>query len=77
MRTKCWISLLTLAVALALPLSSAHAAEASEEVQGTVNVGDKVPDFTLKDQNGDEQSLESLLAQDGALALFFFRSASW
>ena len=39
-------------------------------------VGDRVPDFTLLDQNGRSRTLTSLLGPQG-LMLVFFRSADW
>jgi hypothetical protein len=39
-------------------------------------VGQKVPDFTLSDQNGKPRSLKSILGRNGAL-LVFVRSADW
>jgi hypothetical protein len=39
-------------------------------------VGDKVPDFTLPDQNGKERSLQQLMGPKGLL-LVFVRSADW
>ena len=39
-------------------------------------VGEKGPGFRLRDQNGREQTLESLL-EHGKVALVFFRSADW
>ena len=39
-------------------------------------IGAKAADFTLKDQNGKERSLDKLLKK-GNVALVFFRSASW
>lgn len=63
------------ALLFASPLAVAQ--EAPEEMQGTVHVGDKAPGFTLKDQNGEERSLESLLNEDGYVALVFHRSAHW
>jgi AhpC/TSA family len=39
-------------------------------------VGDRVPDFDLKDQNGKSWTLNSLLGAKGAM-LVFFRSADW
>ncbi|OFW26550.1 MAG: hypothetical protein A3H97_05945 [Acidobacteria bacterium RIFCSPLOWO2_02_FULL_65_29] len=39
-------------------------------------VGTKVPDFSLADQNGRTQTLESILGPKGAV-LVFFRSADW
>ena len=49
--------------------------KAPEEKTGT-KVGEKAPDFNLKDQSGDERELKALL-MDGPVALVFFRSASW
>jgi cytochrome oxidase Cu insertion factor (SCO1/SenC/PrrC family) len=39
-------------------------------------VGQRAPSFRLKDQHGQEQSLEQLLAK-GNVALVFYRSADW
>jgi AhpC/TSA family len=39
-------------------------------------VGEKVPDFTLPDQNGKEHSLQQLMGPKGLL-LVFVRSADW
>ena len=39
-------------------------------------VGNRVPDFTLKDQEGRPRSLASLVGPKG-LMLVFFRSADW
>ena len=41
-----------------------------------LNVGEKAPEFKLKDQTGEERSLTALL-KDGNVALVFYRSASW
>ena len=38
--------------------------------------GKAVPDFRLKDQNGVERNLRSILGPKGAL-LVFYRSADW
>lgn len=65
-------------IILCLPTAVfAQGQEALETMQGTVKVGDKAPAFTLKDQNGQEHSLENLLDADGLLALVFYRSADW
>lgn len=40
------------------------------------NVGDRVPDFQLLDQNGARKTLASILGPKGAL-LVFYRSADW
>ena len=39
-------------------------------------VGEKVPDFSLRDQNGRPQTLKSIMGPKGAM-LVFFRSADW
>jgi len=39
-------------------------------------VGQKAPDFSLRDQSGQEQTLESLKGEHGTI-LLFFRSADW
>jgi hypothetical protein len=39
-------------------------------------VGDRVPDFSLKDQHGNTRSLRSIMGSKGAM-LVFIRSADW
>jgi cytochrome oxidase Cu insertion factor (SCO1/SenC/PrrC family) len=39
-------------------------------------VGERVPDFRLTDQNGTQQTLQSLTGRRG-LMLVFIRSADW
>lgn len=39
-------------------------------------VGDRIPDFSLRDQRGQVYSLQSLLGSNGAI-IVFFRSADW
>jgi hypothetical protein len=39
-------------------------------------VGQRVPDFTLEDQNGKQWTLPSIMGPKGAM-LVFFRSADW
>lgn len=39
-------------------------------------VGDRVPDFALKDQNGKLWTLPSIMGPKGAM-LVFYRSADW
>jgi hypothetical protein len=39
-------------------------------------VGERVPDFNLKDQNGTSRTLRSVMGPKGAM-LVFFRSADW
>ena len=38
--------------------------------------GERVPDFTLTDQNGKSWTLQSLMGTNGVM-LVFFRSADW
>jgi len=39
-------------------------------------VGERVPDFELKDQNGQTRNLDSIMGPKGAM-LVFVRSADW
>lgn len=39
-------------------------------------VGERVPDFSLKDQKGQLQTLQSIMGSKGAM-LVFYRSADW
>jgi hypothetical protein len=39
-------------------------------------VGERVPDFNLADQNGKAWTLQSIMGPKGAM-LVFFRSADW
>ena len=39
-------------------------------------VGEQVPAFSLRDQNGEVQTLDSILGPNGAI-LLFHRSANW
>ncbi len=39
-------------------------------------VGERVPDFSLPDQNGKSQTLQSIMGPKGAM-LVFIRSADW
>ncbi len=69
------------ALALASPAARAQAPAqekgkpAPEEKTG-VKVGEKAPDFRLKDGEGKERSLDEFLGK-GKVALVFTRSADW
>ena len=39
-------------------------------------VGSRMPDFALRDQNGETRTLKNVLGPKGA-AILFFRSADW
>ena len=54
----------------------ASAADPAPEEKTGIKVGDKAPEFKLKDQAGEERTLSALL-KDGPVALVFYRSASW
>ena len=60
---------------LLLALAATAAEPASPEKTGLA-VGQRAPDFTLKDQNDRDISLSALLKK-GPVALVFFRSADW
>jgi len=65
------------ALALALaPLGFAQRDGAPAEKTG-IEVGEKAPEFTLKDQNGEEVSLSALIKDSKSVALVFYRSADW
>ena len=68
---------LTAALLLGPAAAFAQGTPAPDEMTGTVGVGDTFPSFTLKDQNGEERTLESLLEGEGLTALVFYRSANW
>jgi cytochrome oxidase Cu insertion factor (SCO1/SenC/PrrC family) len=67
--------LFTACALLAFAATVAAAKPAPPEKTGLA-IGQKAPDFTLKDQNGRDVSLAVLLKK-GPVALVFFRSAEW
>lgn len=75
MKKKISLATLFAAVALALPLSglSQHNPVAPGH---PLKKGAKAPPFTLKDQNGQDQSLDAML-KNGKVAVIFHRSADW
>lgn len=52
------------------------ACQASAQEDRGIAVGEKAPDFTLKDQNGNGVTLSEML-EESNVALVFHRSASW
>lgn len=74
--------LLTTLPALALlmvPLGQTTAAQQREKVDVSKlgpQVGQQVPAFSLKDQTGKVQTLQSIMGPKGAM-LVFLRSADW
>ena len=66
-----------LSLMLVLMLATAGAAQDLPDVeQFGPDVGDVVPAFTLRDQTGQTQTLESIMGPSGAMRVFS-RSASW
>jgi cytochrome oxidase Cu insertion factor (SCO1/SenC/PrrC family) len=57
------------------PQSAASTSTVDVETVGP-KVGEVLPDFSLRDQRGQAQSLTSLLGPNGAV-IVFFRSADW
>jgi len=73
---------LALGLASAL-LAAPHALQQSTSTRTPIDVsklgpqiGERVPDFDLKDQNGKSWTLHSVMGPKGAM-LVFFRSADW
>ena len=54
----------------------AQAADPASDEKSGIKVGEKAPEFKLKDQAGEERALSAML-KDGPVALVFYRSASW
>ena len=74
------IRTMTLAAAVVLLAASTGFSQtkgkpASDEHTG-LKIGEKAPEFTLKDQEGKDRSLDDLLKK-GKVALVFYRSADW
>ena len=68
--------LLGIAFGLVVGATIALGAHQPPEDKTGLKVGEKAPEFTLKDQAGQDQSLVGLL-KGGNVALVFYRSASW
>lgn len=67
----------SIAAGLILGLAaSAWAADKAPEEKTGLKVGEKAPEFKLKDQNGNEHTLGEFLKK-GNVALIFYRSANW
>ena len=77
MRSRSLISIVVGSVLLVL--AAATNAQSRTPVDVTTlgpQVGERVPDFNLPDQNGRKHSLQSLMGPNGIL-LLFHRSAEW
>jgi len=67
---------LAVSVGLCVALGAVRAADPAPEEKTGPKVGEKAPEFTLKDQAGKERKLSEMV-KDGPIALVFFRSAGW
>ena len=75
--TLTWVSLVTsLTATTMLQQPTVPAAPAPDVTKLGPQVGDKAPDFSLADQNGQTRTLASLMGPKG-LILVFNRSADW
>jgi hypothetical protein len=71
-----WAAALTLVAGLLAAPQSPPARQPVDVSKLGPQVGERVPDFDLKDQNGKRWTLQSILGPKGAM-LVFFRSADW
>ena len=69
------VGALGFALAAARPAAQSPAPLVDVQTIGP-QVGDVVPDFSLRDQRGQVRTLQSVLGPKGAM-LVFFRSADW
>ena len=79
MTKVCWFSVclgLLLGTGLAIPQTSQPPAQRIDVSRRGPQVGERVPDFSLKDQYGRTQTLQSIMGPRGAM-LVFQRSADW
>jgi cytochrome oxidase Cu insertion factor (SCO1/SenC/PrrC family) len=67
---------LGLAIVAVPSLGAGQEGKPAPEANTGLAVGEPAPRFTLKDQAGNERSLDNFLKK-GKLALVFFRSADW
>jgi hypothetical protein len=74
MSVTTWPMLLLLSVSL-LQIPSAPREKIDLSKRGP-QVGQRVPDVSLKDQTGKVQTLRSIMGPKGAM-IVFFRSADW
>ena len=69
----------TILAALLLGFSTLAAAQTREAIDVASlgpQIGERVPDFSLPDQNGQIHTRDSIMGPNGVM-LVFFRSADW
>jgi hypothetical protein len=79
MRASSVASFAALAAAMLVPLPTEAQAPPRTKIDVSKlgpQVGERVPDFSLKDQNGKTATLQSIMGPKGAM-LVFIRSADW
>ena len=72
-------AILAASLGLLLPFSSAAQPVPRQKIDVSKlgpQVGERVPDFSLSDQNGKTWTLQSIMGPKGAM-LVFIRSADW
>jgi len=72
---------LMLLLAVLMPAAAAGGQSVEERMKVDLSqvgpqIGERVPDFSLVDQTGRTQTLQSLMGPNG-LMMVFFRSADW
>ena len=73
------VSLMTAALSVLVPHGASMQAPQPTRIDVAKlgpQVGERVPDFSLQDQNGRTQTLQSIMGPRGAM-LVFVRSADW
>ena len=63
-------------IGLVLPIARSQTRSPIDVSKLGPQIGERVPEFNLKDQTGKTWTLQSILGPKGAL-LVFFRSADW
>ena len=76
-----WLSITLFLGGVGAPLSAVRQAAPQPRTKIDVSKlgphgGDRAPDFSLKDQSGNTQTLQSIMGRKGAM-LVFIRSANW
>ena len=77
LRRKFIVALSLLVATAMVPMHSFAAGEVAPDEMTGLDVGAKIPDFSLKDQNGQEIGLQDLLDVKGTTVFVFHRSANW
>ncbi len=77
--SRCRVSLFPCALLAGLLAQASLMAQSPAKIDVSKlgpQVGERVPDFSLKDQNGKTFTLQSIMGPKGAM-LVFYRSADW